>query len=786
MKGHVLLLILAAGQQLAARSVRDIKRRKSENEDSSEESSEEVDVSAPDVYSCCPEGSKLRLTELKNGGKTSECIKLTREEVDKMETWMPNLNIQGDNLPTCQRGLLDVVVEVKGQESLTSTTTTTTTTTPAPEESFDDVCERRDIFYKSQEHERESIIIRMNNRLFNIDPDEIDIAKKSILLKEIDNNMITIILGRGELRYRGNSFKKIIFSTEVPDKSYPKSCLYFVDKKSSDQGNNIVNVEYFNETTILATKITGSAHVPSGEPNFRLDMISHKLEMRYSWRGHRNPYWNKEDDVFESSTTNQIRLKRVSNGVVDTLVHISQFTMEHNYLDKNKEFKFVPHEKEIPFGWRLASLEEIRTGGTYTEAAIDAMINESIKRGFLCLENDAKIYFYDTQPVYEYQAECEDNNHKLIIKESQWGSNPVRGSGLEHRKEYTASLSSSGILETKYPNNGSFRNEDFCLATTWEDSTGIEYSKEEAITLRCDYCSENVWCENLRSFYKRTNPGVGWMEFLIGQSKDFEEFELSVYKLVEDLWMLIFEERQIDLARSMKSKSIRLIHRFLRKLSTYLFAKLDVDFDDEITATDYFEALKIMKHGSNLNHVDISSDIEKNKEELERKLLLLPWPLYQLFRIVDSDKNKGFTSEEVETFINRISGVFGKNEDCITDLEEIMRVLDEVKTSKEVQLAIRQLLQQELAVGEHLVKRFLQLADENHDNYTSIDEVINFTNFDFIESDGQAYLFVAEPNYRTVRFITSNNGNEDTWLEILGNFATKLAEEVNKQDIKCP
>ena len=45
---------------------------------------------------------------------------------------------------------------------------------------------------------------------------------------------------------------------------------------------------------------------------------------------------------------------------------------------------------------------------------------------------------------------------------------------------------------TRYPNNGTFPKEDFCLATTWEDSTGIEYSKEEAITLRCDYCSENV------------------------------------------------------------------------------------------------------------------------------------------------------------------------------------------------------------------------------------------------------------------------------------------------------
>ena len=203
-------------------------------------------------------------------------------------------------------------------------------------EGFDDVCERQDIFYKSQEHERESIIIRMNNRLFNIDPDKIDIDNKIILLQEIDTSMELVIEGEEELYYKGNSFKKAIFATEVPDKSFPKSCLYIVEKKSSNQGSNIVNVEYFNETAILATKITGSAYVPSGEPNFRLDMISHKLEMRYSWRGHRNPYWNKEDDVFESSTIDQICLKRVSNGVVETLVHISQFTMEHNYLDKGK------------------------------------------------------------------------------------------------------------------------------------------------------------------------------------------------------------------------------------------------------------------------------------------------------------------------------------------------------------------------------------------------------------------------------------------------------------------
>merc|ERR1711915_1062243 len=119
--------------------------------------------------------------------------------------------------------------------------------------------------------------------------------------------------------------------------------------------------------------------------------------------------------------------------------------------------------------------------------------------------------------------------------------------------------------------------------------------------------------------------------------------------------------------------------------------------------------------------------IDESQDSLERKLLLLPWPLYQLYRILDSDKNKGLTLDELETFIQRIFAVFDKDEDCMTDLEEILIVLDEVKAAKEIQLAIKQLLQQELAVGEHLVKRFLRLADKNHDNYTSIDEVFNFT-----------------------------------------------------------
>ena len=56
-------------------------------------------------------------------------------------------------------------------------------------------------------------------------------------------------------------------------------------------------------------------------------------------------------------------------------------------------------------------------------------------------------------------------------------------------------------------NNGSFTKEDFCVSTSWEDSTGINHPEEEAITLRCDLCSENVIIryniQSLEIFFER-------------------------------------------------------------------------------------------------------------------------------------------------------------------------------------------------------------------------------------------------------------------------------------------
>ena len=62
----------------------------------------------------------------------------------------------------------------------------------------------------------------------------------------------------------------------------------------------------------------------------------------------------------------------------------------HNYFI-DKKFVVLPPEIEIPFGWRLASVDEIKKDGTYTDAALDAMSDGPSKTGFLCLDNDFKV-----------------------------------------------------------------------------------------------------------------------------------------------------------------------------------------------------------------------------------------------------------------------------------------------------------------------------------------------------------------------------------------------------------
>ena len=123
--------------------------------------------------------------------------------------------------------------------------------------------------------------------------------------------------------FNKKSFTKLEFKTEKPDKEYPNTCLYIVDKKSVGQGNNIVNFEYFNKSTLMATKMTGSYGVPAGEKHLRFDMITHDFQFQYAYGGFRIPSWEKDNYILEHLQHDEISLQQ--HAVSDLYIHVSQF-----------------------------------------------------------------------------------------------------------------------------------------------------------------------------------------------------------------------------------------------------------------------------------------------------------------------------------------------------------------------------------------------------------------------------------------------------------------------------
>ena len=83
------------------------------------------------------------------------------------------------------------------------------------------------------------------------------------------------------------------------------------------------------------------------------------------------------------------------------------------------------------------------------------------------------------------------------------------------------------------------------------------------------------------------------------------------------------------------------------------------------------------------------------------------------------------------------------------------------------------------------MNRIFEVADMNHDNITEVEEILNFNDFDFIDSEFQDTLILAQPNMKVVSYLTGENGDTDTWLETLQNLMMNQAYQLQDNYIKC-
>merc|ERR1711915_146907 len=259
------------------------------------------------------------------------------------------------------------------------------------------------------------------------------------------------------------------------------------------------------------------------------------------------------------------------------------------------------------------------------------------------------------------------------------------------------------------------------------------------------------------------------LKVLIGETKDFEEFKDKIEALLEEIWMLLFSDRKVYYLMEFNRKGLTLKADLLLRFTEFMFWKLDLDFDDELSLADYLLAI----------------EQDRTRQELENQMIYLPGPLYLFHKTVDKDLNKGITINELQDFIKKAFHVIDQNQDCMVSQEEMIIVLDSLNVPKVMQLVARQLLQQNHLVLQHATERFLHLADSNRDNFTSIDEALNFGDFRFISDEGESFLMLSEPNPRFINLILKGSSEGNTWLATLLNFVESINAEAYEEHFKC-
>ena len=162
----------------------------------------------------------------------------------------------------------------------------------------------------------------MQDKFYELNSDKVNLRRREILLKEVVSNH----LSHWGFTHNDLNYERLRFSKEAPNPSYPNSCLYIYDKRTSCvgcAGIHIVNVQYTRPTTLTATKMTGDQNVPSGKPSFRIDMSSRRVEVNFANKGYNRPTWHSLKYSLQSATQDEIRISK--DGISDQMIHISQF-----------------------------------------------------------------------------------------------------------------------------------------------------------------------------------------------------------------------------------------------------------------------------------------------------------------------------------------------------------------------------------------------------------------------------------------------------------------------------
>ena len=240
----------------------------------------------------------------------------------------------------------------------------------------------------------------------------------------------------------------------------------------------------------------------------------------------------------------------------------------------------------------------------------------------------------------------------------------------------------------------------------------------------------------------------------LGEFATFAILKETVEDFITNIWGLLDLNGDGKLTELAKQDEVnKLILKYLLKIFNFLFEKFDIHWDDELSALDW-------------NEVTGRTGGDKS---IGRKLISLPSPIYRVFTRIDTNRDDVLRLEEVHIFMKKLFYIFDKDEDCIVDLGEIIFVLDEHMLPKEFQLGLKLLAKKYLTITNYIFNRILNAADTNFDGETELEEVIDFPNDEFLESEVEGLLMLSNPDKELIRYLFWSGDQKGTILLIQVN-----------------
>merc|ERR1711971_482803 len=298
---------------------------------------------------------------------------------------------------------------------------------------------------------------------------------------------------------------------------------------------------------------------------------------------------------------------------------------------------------------------------------------------------------------------------------------------------------------------------DFCLVQGYTVSSRFDSNDyDELLALSCDACSEQATC----SYAKKLFSEVDWREDGEIQEKggftkmivaagdangdkvvDFDEWFTKLKSYVTAAFEALDENKDGSILDESREGNIltSIPYQFFEELLDQTFDFFDSNNDGAISLED-----------------DIFVDIFRDRngdgkttlsEALGMNVISLPAPIYNFYNKLDRDTDERLTKAEALDFLSKLFTLINTDDsDCKIDVDEILQLLDVLEVTWDHQLAVKMLLDQELTLVSHLLKNLVEGANKDEDGEVTIEEILTFGDFEFIESTFKAVPYLVNPD----------------------------------------